>query len=111
MGATIDPGGVTKAGNAAHHAADTMVKPAYGELGSAETDEGGAKLNGFGSKDALDSLLGIWQPTTDGLRENVHTTGDKLLGTSNTYVSTDNAGVDLFKYVIPRFANGKPVPE
>jgi hypothetical protein len=107
----IDPGGISKAGNAAHHAADTMVKPAYGELGSAETDEGGSKLGGFGSKDALDSLIGIWQPTTDGLRGNVHTVGDKLLTTSTTYVSTDNAAVDPFKYVIPRFANGKPIPE
>ncbi|HEX6443737.1 MAG TPA: hypothetical protein VF053_01515 [Streptosporangiales bacterium] len=76
-----------------------MVKPAHGELGSAGKDEGGAHLKGFASKGSLDSLLDVWEPTTSGLQSNVHETGDKLLSTANIYVSTDNAGVDLFKYI------------
>jgi hypothetical protein len=76
-----------------------MVKPAYTELGSAEKDEGGAHLAGFASKGSLDGLLDAWQPITSGLQTNVHDTGDKLLDTANIYISHDNAGVDLFKYV------------
>jgi hypothetical protein len=106
----MHPADVTKAGKAAHHIADTMVKPAYTELGSAETDEGAAKLDGFASKGALDSLLDLWEPTTSGLQSNVHDTGDKLINTSNTYISTDNANVDLFKYIPPTYGNHKPMP-
>lgn len=110
MSATIQPAGVTKAGKAAQHIADTMMKPANGDLGSAEKDEGGANLKGFSSKASLDTVLDVWQPTTSGLRDNVHGTGDKLIHTSNTYVSTDNAAIDLFKYVAPVYDNHHPMP-
>lgn len=110
MSASIDPAAVTKAGKAAQHIADTMVKPAYGELGSAAKDEGGAHLKGLGSKPSLDTLLAVWEATTSGLQDNVHGTGGKLIGTSNTYVSTDNAAADLFKYVPPAYDNHHPIP-
>lgn len=108
--ANIDPSGVTKAGKAAQHIADTMVKPAHGELGSARKDEGSAHLSGLTSKTSLDSVLDDWEPTTSGLQDNVHATGGKLLSTSNTYVSTDNAAIDLFKYVPPQYGNHHPMP-
>ncbi|MBO0826663.1 MAG: hypothetical protein J2P24_02665 [Streptosporangiales bacterium] len=101
---------MTKAGKAAQHIADTMLKPAHGELGSAQKDEGGAHLDGFSSKASLDTVIDIWQPTTSGLQDNVHGTGGKLLSTSNTYVSTDNAAVDLFNYVPPVYDNHHPMP-
>lgn len=110
MGASIDPGGVTKAGKAAQHIADTMVKPAHGDLGSARKDEGSGHLSGFTCKASLDSVLDDWEPTTSGLQDNVHATGGKLISTSNTYVTHDNAAVDLFKYVPPVYDNHHPMP-
>lgn len=109
MSAVIHPDPVTKAGKAAQHIADTMVKPAHGELGSAEKDVGGS-LKGFPSKASLDTVLDLWEPTTKGLQDNVHATGGKLISTSNTYISHDNAGVDLFKYVRPLYDNHHPMP-
>lgn len=107
----MHPSQVTKAGKAAEHIADTMVKPAHGELGSAQKDEGAAHLNGLGSKASLDTVLDLWEPTTSGLQANVHDTGDKLVRSANTYVAHDDRGVDLFKYVAPRYHdNHHPMP-
>lgn len=87
-----------------------MVKPAHTELGSARKDEGGAHLSGFASKGAFDGLLDCWEPASSGLQSNVHETGDKLVSTASTYVSTDNASLDFFQYVPWPYINGHPEP-
>ena len=98
MGVGIDPTGMRTAAKAVRGVADT-VDQAVTELRAAEDDAGGCRLEGFTAKGALDTFFDTWVPTSAGLSLDLHTTGDKLTSSADTYARDNDADVDPFEQV------------
>lgn len=99
MAVDIHPHALTTVGTTARHVGETMLNQVSVELKDGEADTGAARIKELATKGSLDLTLSSWILVGDSLAEDVTTTGDKFVATSNTFVTHDGKGYDEFAHV------------
>ena len=93
---------LTAVGNTAR-GFDSVSNASDKELGKAEDSGNGARAGGLRSVGTISDLHLFWSAKFGSQGVDLRTIGDQLVGTANAYARGDQAPVDEFKYVAPRY--------
>lgn len=95
----MTPALVHRMGHDATGIADGPLTHASRKMSDAYDDQSRVKLNGFKSKDSIDSVVLVWDANASTDVTNIKSVGDKLRASANAIVHGDNHSVDEFKPV------------